>query len=101
MRLISNFLDYYDHHFDLHGEVFRRMTNGGMNRQKMLEFLKVQGLTVPIFGWVREMVNEDTLTNDTYVVVHTDIASHRGEQNSCCRIKRRWLSTPISLWSGM
>jgi hypothetical protein len=79
LRLISNFIDYYDHYFDLHGDIFRRMSNGGMDRRVMLEFLKNQGFNVPTFGIVKEMINQNELKGDTYVVIHTDITSHRGE----------------------
>lgn len=79
IRLISNFIDYYDHYFDLQGEVFRRMTNEGMDRKEMIEFLKKHGLITPPCGIVREMQYHGLIRDDVYVVVHTDIHSHRGE----------------------
>ncbi|WPQ59546.1 hypothetical protein [Paenibacillus polymyxa] len=34
MGLIINFHHYYDHYFDLHGEVFRRMTHTGITSHR-------------------------------------------------------------------
>lgn len=96
MRLVSNFIDYYDHHFDLHGDIFRRMSNEGMNRKEMLEFLSKQNLITPPFGIVNQMKNHALIENEAYVVVHTDITSHRGENKLLMRFNEALEQYPES-----
>ncbi|WCF11664.1 hypothetical protein NDS46_30420 (plasmid) [Paenibacillus thiaminolyticus] len=79
LKLVSNFIDYYDHYFDLQGDVLRRLSNEGMNRVEMLQFLQQKNLTVPLHGIVKNLQNHSLIERDTYVIVHTDIHSHRGE----------------------
>lgn len=87
LRLRSNFIDYYDHQFDLKGEVFRRMSNEGMNRIEMLDFLKSKRLIVPPYGIVKTMKNHVLISEEAFVVVHLDIKSHRGENKLLMRYK--------------
>jgi hypothetical protein len=89
IRLISDFLDYYDHWFDVYDAsiVFERMSRGGMSRPEMLSFLKSLGLKVPFFGRVKDVYKymlrkyEDIPYVDSIlsVVVHLDERAHCGE----------------------
>lgn len=74
IKLISNFLDYYDHWFDGYDSdiIFKRMSNDGMPRKEMLEYLKKIGLRVPKFGKAAQLKSK-------YVVVHLDQRLHCGE----------------------
>lgn len=85
LKLKSNFLDYYDHQFDLSGEEFRRMSNEGMNRIEMLDFMKSKRLIVPPYGVVRHLEHHAYITPEAFVVVHLDINSHRGENKLLVR----------------
>jgi hypothetical protein len=90
VRLISDFVDYYDHWFDGYDSelIFRRLSKSGMSRPDMLRFLKEKGFATPAFGTVKDLYDEiirkqyhDTPGFDSIlsVVVYTDIFSHRGE----------------------
>lgn len=87
LKLRSNFLDYYDHQFDLSGEEFRRMSNEGMNRIEMLDFMKSKRLIVPPYGVVRQLKHHAYITPEAFVVVHLDINSHRGENKLLMRYR--------------
>ena len=77
LKLLSNFNDYYDHWFDLDGNVFKRTTNSGMIRGRMFSFMRSHGLTVPIYGIVQHL--ENYLYPDKKVVVYLDENKHCGE----------------------
>lgn len=90
VRLLSNFIDYYDHHFDGYTSemVFERKSTGGMRRQEMLEYLKSLKLNVPLFGKPAEICNQlrqrynmpdDVVDFPQYVVIHLDETAHCGE----------------------
>ncbi len=76
IRLVSDFLDYYDHWFDREGHTFERLAHKGMPRRAALEYMFSLGLDVPLFGTVKELSQIPWLTN---VVVYTDEMAHRGE----------------------
>ena len=77
IKLKSDFIDYYDHWFDLDGDIFERMSAGGVNRYKMLTYLKSLKLDVPKFGLVKKLTLYNTKINK--VVVYLNLNSHRGE----------------------
>ncbi|MHB1681532.1 MAG: hypothetical protein ACYCYO_01710 [Bacilli bacterium] len=85
LMLCSNFVDYYDHHFDLTGRPFPRFSQGGMSRRQMFAFLKRVGLEVPIHGIVRELYERMEAYDQEYpestmdLVVYLDETAHRGE----------------------
>jgi len=89
VRLMSDFWDYYDHHFDGYGAqtVFERKSTGGMNRCQMLEYLQSLGLRVPVFGSVRDVYEQLRRKHGSVtgfdiiaeVVVYLDEMAHRGE----------------------
>lgn len=81
LRLQTDYLDYYDHWFDLDGEVFRRVSSDGMNRREMLEYLSSLGLRTPPFGAVRELwEREDDFRRQFWdVIVYLNERAHRGE----------------------
>lgn len=106
LRLYSDFRDYYDHMFDLEGEIHSRRAEGGLHRREMFSYLESCGYHVPINGTVREVVGrrtedyfhsmerdarhflkyQDSIhlrsnfeTNILLLVVYTDPTAHRGE----------------------
>lgn len=81
VQLLSDFLDYYDHWFDLEGEMFRRVSSDGMGRREMLQYLSSLGLKTPPFGTVRELwESQDDFYRQIWdVVVYLDERAHRGE----------------------
>lgn len=96
LKLYSNFIDYYDHHFDLEGEGFYRFSNNGMNRIEIFNFLKSHNYLTPKHGYVkqlsklypeeyryREYCDDSKKFDDSWkyieLVVYLDINLHRGE----------------------
>lgn len=77
LRLVTDFPDYYDHHFDNDGERFYRKTNSGMDRKSMFSFFAEQNIATPLFGTVKEL--SQVLDPFSYIVVYTDLHSHQGE----------------------
>ena len=72
--LKSDFIEYYDHWFDLKGDItFERFSKQGMIRREMFNMFSKKGLTVPYYGIVKDMKNVEK------VVVYLDEISHRGE----------------------
>jgi hypothetical protein len=87
VKIVSDFFDYYDHHFDGSSSeiTFSRMSRSGMARREMLEYLKSIGLKVPVFGRPDEVLarlqrnSELPLDRSACVVVHLDENAHCGE----------------------
>lgn len=81
VKLLSDFVDYYDHWFDLEGEVFRRVSSDGMGRREMLEYLASLGLKTPPSGTVQELWDgyDDFDRQFLSVVIYLDERAHRGE----------------------
>jgi hypothetical protein len=82
--LKSNFTDYYDEYFDSPSSisplVFSRVTNQGMKRSEILEFLTRNGFSVPKYGPVKQVGKwAPHLRDSQLVVVYLDEESHRGE----------------------
>jgi len=82
IRLQSDFVDYYDHFFDISGKVLRRFSYQGMNRAEMFTFMRSKGLHTPIFGVTRKILEFAKTTNiepPSHLVVYTDLNKHCGE----------------------
>lgn len=92
VKLISDFREYYDHHFDLDGTPFVRKSSQGPDREEMLFMMFGLGLAVPTHGTVEELhknaialyesqeqFNEQKGGDLLEVVVYTDTNAHRGE----------------------
>jgi hypothetical protein len=54
VRLVSDFIDYYDHMFDLSGKVWHRNSRDQFSRQAMFEVMSSMGLNIPVIGTVGE-----------------------------------------------
>lgn len=76
LKLVSNFLDYYDHWFDLEGKEFKRFTAQGMNREEIFQYLEKTSFTVPLYGTVKHLANQNI--NIKEVVVYLDDMAHCG-----------------------
>jgi len=79
VRLVSDFLDYYDHWFDVCNveTIFERFSSGEMPRRKMLEYLQSLGLKVPSFGRPAEVYERGHLHPEA--IVHLNENAHCGE----------------------
>lgn len=88
IKLISDFRDYYDHHFcsSFHTDVieYRRMSREGLKRSDMFEFFKSLGLKTPRYGLVKELpeveafviyIDEQAHSGDGKVLVHNRFAN--------------------------
>jgi len=79
MKLKSDFLDYYDHHFDLDGEEFRRVTTEGPDRvevfKKIFPLIDVEAASFFILTH-----HTSKYLGPSMVVVYLDTMAHRGEQ---------------------
>lgn len=93
VKLNTDFIDMYDHWFDLEGElVLNRRMNQGPNRIEMYKMLNAVGLKTPKFGMVADLYKDlasqwggkDAMQKAEYgklieMVVYTDLTSHVGE----------------------
>jgi hypothetical protein len=80
IKLLSDFVDYYDHWFDLEGITFNRFSCSGMKRSEALKYLGSLGLRVPIFGRVKDLPRLiDNYPQVADVVIYLDETAHRGE----------------------
>lgn len=87
LKLISNFVDYYDHWFDSDGNIFKRVTTDGMIRGRMFSFLRQRGLSTPIYGVVSHLKNAFYLEDDDKIVVYIDEKLHCGEGKQLMTLK--------------
>ncbi|MFJ8528328.1 hypothetical protein [Bacillus sp. NPDC094106] len=76
VKLLTNFHDYYDHHFDGTGVPFVRRNDMGMNRVEMLNYLSSKGIKTVPYGYIHKLAKQYPL--HTEVVVYTDIHKHQG-----------------------
>ncbi len=78
VQISSDFHDYYDHMFELRGELFLRMSRTQLHRMKAFELLQSMGLTLPFHGTVKLVWD---MLSDTHrqVVVYQDPFAHRSE----------------------
>lgn len=109
MKIIlkSNFLDYYDHAFDVYaGELglvidVERFSKTTLKRRDA--FIKMQsiGLHTPVFEtviWLDEMGLDLHKTNPE-VIVYFDELAHRGEEKQVIRYANAWAMYPSKLCS--
>lgn len=75
IRLVSDWVDYYDHWFDAEGPEWWRKTTDGPDRRTMLMMLVAAGWAVPRYANVEDF-------GIGMAVVHTDERAHRGEGKS-------------------
>ena len=78
LKLQSDFLDFYDHAFDLDGYSYRRVTTDGPDRAEMIAQFKHAGIPTPKFGRYADFVRWQ-FSSDGRVVVYTDLKAHCGE----------------------
>ncbi|HEX2973352.1 MAG TPA: hypothetical protein VHP11_13540 [Tepidisphaeraceae bacterium] len=84
VKLDTDFLDYYDHHFDREGIPFHRLASFNFSRPEMLRILQEEmGSLVPRHG-----IGKDTIISSADLgavwVVHRDLRAHRGEGKVLC-----------------
>lgn len=101
IKLDTDFIDMYDHWFDLDGElVLHRRMDTGPNRIEMYKMLNAIGLKTPKFGMVADLYKDlagqwggkDALKKAEYdklieMVVYTDINAHTGEGKIKCSLE--------------
>lgn len=58
LRLVSDFNDFYDSAFSSEGTPFVRMSQDGRTPMQVLDSLKELGYRVPVYGEVRQVVDE-------------------------------------------
>lgn len=75
LALKTDFWDYYDAHFDLDGDVFERISGGGMSRRGMFSFLREHGYVTPQHGIVGSLGMHPA----NKVVVYLDEHKHQGD----------------------
>lgn len=86
VKLVSDFIDYYDHWFDLEGVEFHRESRNSISRPNMLGRLANMGLQVPNSGYMPTVENWSDL--DSPIIVHHDVFSHRGEDKEFILYKK-------------
>ncbi len=93
VKLSSDFVDYYDHFFDLDSKItLSRKMKAGPNRIEMYKMLNMIGLKTPKFGMVAELYKDlgsqyggvAALKDSKYdqiieLVVYLDLNAHAGE----------------------
>lgn len=82
IQLKSDFNDYYDHQFDLEGEIWERMSTTDMTRRQMFERMTEMGLVVPPYGTAAGL--DTGFPEEMDVVVYIDEYTHRGEGKRLC-----------------
>jgi len=94
MKLVSNFSDYYDHHFDLNGPEFRRMGTEGPNRIEQFALLEGMGLSTPPHGLVKDVMEiwwEAEQHWVRWLVVYHDLNAHGGDGKRLTQTSRfKW-----------
>lgn len=85
LKLITDFYSYFNHAFDLEGLDFRLVTTDGPNRLEMFKLFVKLGLNTPEAGTPIGFKNRG-FTNDTRLVVYTNLNSHCGEDKTLCTL---------------
>jgi hypothetical protein len=81
LRLVSNWRDYYDHMFEVHGDDlvnFHRPMRTDMDKRAQLDLLIRVGQNVPHFGTLGALLEELQDDQDRFVV-YDDPLAHAGE----------------------
>lgn len=98
LRLVSNFIDYYDHWFDIDCKnQYRRVTTDGMNRGQMFLFMKQYHLITPIYGIVKHLKYANYFELDEKVVVYIDENIHCGEGKLLMTLEEAYQKYPNCL----
>jgi hypothetical protein len=76
VKLKTDYLDYYDHWFDLKGFEFdrRSLPPAGYSKSEQFNILKQMGYLIPHFG----LVEPDSTIDHEYVVIYEDEFLHAG-----------------------
>lgn len=96
MKLVSDFSDYYDHHFDGKGPEFRRVSTEGPTKREQFDILAKAGYRVPPHGLVSDVHGsywESEQGRVKWVVAYEDERAHCGEG-------KRLLSDMEVKWGG-
>jgi len=96
LQLKTDFLDYYDHWFDVQGQLFERISTSGMNRLQMLDFLSERQVQTVPYGYVHEFRGHSSFEE---LVVYTNPMSHRGEGKVKLTVKEACDKYPDNLCS--
>ena len=105
LKLISDFVDYYDHAFSTDGSPFVRNSKGGPNRIEALNMMSAVGLEVPKHGYVKDLHADlqKGVTNKrkfskysgvVHLVVYTDLQAHRGEGKELMTLRKAFKKFP-------
>ena len=112
--LISDFLDYYDNHFEnryFSNFIWKRLSTGGLSRLEILKFLNYLGFNTPIFGTIGEVADhiivtelynskdEDIFFKFTEVVIYDDLQAHKGEGKKLLTLEKALETNPQSFCS--
>lgn len=91
LKLLSNWLDFYDHEFDLEGPTFKRLTNSGPDRRQMFQIFAENNIKTPMNGsvaaveqtlrnyWfknVPDLYRSKLINNDINVMIYFDEMAH-------------------------
>ncbi|MFW5961992.1 MAG: hypothetical protein ACOCQR_00070 [bacterium] len=81
VRLQTDFIDYYDHWFDLDGLIFNRYSVMGIDRPAMFSFFSNNGIPTPTFGIVKNISLQNFIqkTNNIFLVIYLDHKAHQGK----------------------
>lgn len=85
LKLKSDFSDWYDHAFDLEGLEFKRMMTDGPSRPEMFKLFSKLKIKTPLYGTYNQI--KDSLSKESYVVIHYDEKAHCGEGKCKKQIK--------------
>lgn len=108
VKLLSDFVDYYDHWFDLEGIEFKRYSRSGMDRFAMFRFMEKLRINTPDYGTVREIHEQNQRKTKAgreascwqKVVVHLDVNAHRGEGKVLMSIDEAYETYPDKFCVG-
>jgi hypothetical protein len=97
IKLVSDFVDFYDFEFsDPNGDsVFRRVTTDGLDRYEMLVYLEKLEFLVPLYGTAKEL--SDMMEPHEEIILHTDIYAHRGDGKERSTIAEALAKCPETL----
>jgi hypothetical protein len=76
IKLISDFIDYYDHWFDNEGIYLERMSRNNLSRSEMFKLFNEQRIECPKHGQIKDLINVMSLQKK--VVIYLDDYEHRG-----------------------
>jgi hypothetical protein len=105
VRLISDYSDFYDHHFDPEGLIWKRYAHNSLSRRGAFRLLKKYDLPVPPFGTVEELAESIPyellleVGDECDVIVYLDEYAHHGEQKIKMNIMEAYESHPEELCS--